>query len=105
MFVVIGICISLGFAFLFACVYVTVQSHHPKAIFGTIAIAVAGTLLHILIAKQNGWDVIFPANGKGMALEIYYLDVFLWGSILWYLVMRKFPMQAKRILNAAIGSK
>lgn len=107
MYVLIGICISIVFSFLFACAYVVVaisRQGHPKAAFGITAIALCGALLHIAIAKLNGWDVIFPGNGKGMLLVVYYMDVFFWASILWYLVMRRFPAQARKILDAAFGT-
>lgn len=108
MYVLVGICISFVFGFLFACGYVALAScrHlYPKVPFGITIIAIGGTLLHILIAKQNGWDAVFPGDGKGMLLVVYLLDVFLWGSVFSYLIMRKFPVRAKTILNAVVGSK
>lgn len=101
-----GVCLALFFSFMFACGYVVVYGHNQlrfKFALSVAVVALAGTALHIAIAEEMGWNALFPANGKGLLLVVYYLDVFLWGGIFSYLVMRKFPKTANRIISVAIG--
>jgi len=105
---IVGICLAIFFSFLISCGYVVVYGSNrlwSGFMLGVAVFAGAGTALHVVIANWMGWSVLFPAEGKGLLLVVYYLDIFCWGVFVLYLVMRKFPARAKRIVDAAFGDK